>query len=77
MIKQNKIKELKRLRDLQKDSIGSEYACGLHNGLELAISVLEGREPIMETFDSEPEVIEGEEEKPGRTVFSGVRKRGV
>lgn len=72
----DKVKEIKRLRDLQKENITSECSCGLHNGLELALAVMESREPVFETFEEEPKVYEGEEEKPGRTAFSGVRKRG-
>ena len=35
--------EIKRLRDLQRDSIIDEYMAGLYNGLELALSTLEER----------------------------------
>lgn len=71
-----KNREVKRLRDLQEENIKDEYSCGLYNGLELALSVLEAREPEFKTFEVEPIVVEGKEEKPGRTAFSGVRKRG-
>lgn len=72
----NKIKEVRNLRDLQGQNITSEYACGLYNGLELAMSVLESREPVFQTFESEVKEYKGEEEKPSRTAFSGVRRRG-
>ena len=67
--------EIKRLRDLQRDSIIDEYMAGLYNGLELALSVLEEREAEFVTFTSEPEVIEAEEEQLGRTVASGILRR--
>ena len=67
--------EIKRLRDLQRDSIIDEYMAGLYNGLELALSTLEERKAEFVTFTSEPEVIEAEEEQLGRTVASGVLRR--
>lgn len=67
--------EIKRLRDLQRDSVIDEYMAGLYNGLELALSVLEEREAEFVTFTSEPEVIEAEEEQLGRTVASGILRR--
>lgn len=67
--------EIKRLRDLQRDSIIDEYMAGLYNGLELALSILEEREAEFVTFTSEPEVIEAEEEQLGRTVASGILRR--
>lgn len=67
--------EIKRLRDLQRDSVIDEYMAGLYNGLELALSILEEREAEFVTFTSEPEVIETEEEQLGRTVASGILRR--
>lgn len=67
--------EIKRLRDLQRDSVIDEYMAGLYNGLELALSILEEREAEFVTFTSEPEVIEAEEEQLGRTVASGILRR--
>lgn len=67
--------EIKRLRDLQSDSITDEYMAGLYNGLELALSALEDREPELVSFTGEPEVIEKEEEQIGRTVASGILRR--
>lgn len=69
--------EIERLKAMQKSQINDDYSCGIYNGLELASAVLDGREPEFETFEHEPDVIEGKEEKLGRTAFSGVRKRGV
>lgn len=69
--------EIERLKAMQKSQINDDYSCGIYNGLELASAVLDGREPEFETFEHEPDVIDGKEEKLGRTAFSGVRKRGV
>lgn len=66
--------EIERLKAMQKSQINDDYSCGIYNGLELASAVLDGREPVFAVFTHEPEVIEGKEEKPGRTAFSGVRK---
>ena len=73
-----RVKELKRIRDLQKQALetdADEHMVGLYNGLEFAVAIMEDREPIFETTVSkETEVIEHEEEK-GRTVKSGIIKR--
>lgn len=69
--------EIERLKAMQKSQINDDYSCGIYNGLELASAVLDGREPEFAVFMHEPDVVEGKEEKPGRTAFSGVRKRGV
>ena len=66
--------EINRLKEMQKSQINDDYSCGLYNGLELASAVLDGREPVFETFEHEPDAIEDKEEKLGRTAFSGVRK---
>lgn len=72
--KKDKI-DIRMLRDMQAQNIQDDYSCGLHNGLELALAVLECREPVFRTFEKEPDIIEVEEEKPGRTAYSGVRRR--
>ena len=69
-----KKKEIERLKAMQKPQINDDYSCGLYNGLELASAVLDGREPVFEDFTEEPRVVKGEEKKPGRTAYSGVRK---
>lgn len=66
--------EIERLKEMQRSHIRDDYSCGLYNGLELASAVLDGREPEFAVFEHEPEVIEVDEEKSGRTAFSGVRK---
>ena len=67
--------EIERLKAIQKSQINDDYSCGIYNGLELASAVLDGREPEFAVFEHEPDIIEGKEEKLGRTAFSGVRRR--
>lgn len=67
--------EIERLKEMQRSQISDDYSCGIYNGLELASAVLDGREPEFAVFEHEPDIIEGEEEKLGRTAFSGVRRR--
>lgn len=73
--------ELVRLHDMQKQNITDEYSCGIYNGLELALAILEEREPefvFVEKKDEpeqEPEQMEETKQK-GRTVASGMRKLG-
>lgn len=79
MISSKKINEIKKIRDLQDKSSGpdaDDYMIGLYNGLELALAMLEGREPVYKTCLREPELIDLEdEEEIGRTLYSGVIKR--
>ena len=73
----SKTKEVKNIRDLQKQSLEKstdDYMVGLYNGLEMATAILENREPEFLDLVKEPQVIENEEEKIGRTTFSGVRR---
>ena len=71
----NKIKEIKRLKLVQEQKISDDYTVGVYNGLELALSVLEKREPDFKTFVKESEIIERENNN-GRTIMSGIRRRG-
>ena len=71
----NKIKEIKRLKLVQEQKISDDYTVGIYNGLELALSVLEKREPDFKTFVKESEIIERENNN-GRTIMSGIRRRG-
>lgn len=43
------LKEIKDMRDIQQDSLTDDYMIGLYNGLLLAISVIEGKEPDFKT----------------------------
>ena len=66
------------IKDLQEQNIinneNDEYMIGVYNGIEIALAMLENREPIFKTVTKEPEVIE-KKEQSGRTVVSGVRIR--
>lgn len=74
----NKKKQIKEIRDLQEQNIvnneNDEYMIGVYNGIEIALAMLENREPIFKTVTKEPEVIERKEQS-GRTIVSGVRIR--
>lgn len=67
---------IRMLKEMQVQNITDDYSCGLHNGLELALAVVEDREPEFATYETEPINIESEEEKgTGRTVASGIKRR--
>lgn len=77
-ILRTKTKQIKQIRDLQKNTVDitpDDYMIGLYNGLEIAVAILERREPEFLNCVREPEVIERTEEA-GRTVASGVIRRG-
>lgn len=77
-ILRTKTKQIKQIRDLQKNTVDvtpDDYMTGLYNGLEIAVAILERREPEFLNCVREPKVIEKTEEV-GRTVASGVIKRG-
>ena len=70
--------ELKKVRDLQKVNVErspDDYSVGIYNGLELALSIIEGREPVFMFCDNDAQVVVKEDgkEKLGRTVASGKR----
>lgn len=70
--------ELKKIRDLQRVSVEKspdDYNVGIYNGLELALSICEKREPVFMFCDNDAQVVskEDEKEKLGRTVASGKR----
>lgn len=65
---------IRMLKEMQVQNITDDYSCGLHNGLELALAVVEDREPEFKTYETEPLNIETKEEKgTGRTVASGIK----
>ena len=73
----SKTKQVKGIRDLQKQSLeksADDYMVGLYNGLEMAVAIMESREPEFVNVVKEPTVIETEEQT-GRTVTSGIRRR--
>lgn len=71
----SKTKQVKGIRDLQKQSLeksADDYMVGLYNGLEMAVAIMESREPDFEACVREPEVV-GQEKEIGRTIASGKR----
>lgn len=76
MLKGKRIRELKRVKDVQEQSLKAEhddYMIGLYNGLELAIAIMENRKPVYLSCIKEPEQIENiEKQEVGRTCYNGV-----
>lgn len=75
----SRMKELKRIKNVQEQNLGDrkdEYVVGIYNGLELAEAIMEGREPKLVLCEKEPEEIKTQENSGGRTVISGIRKIG-
>ena len=82
-MRSKKAKEIERIQSMQVktlESNGDDYIVGIYNGLEMALAVLLNREPVFISKLNETQVIDKtdeEEEKTGRTAFSGVRKVGA
>lgn len=76
MLKGKRIRELKRIKDIQEQNLGedqNEYMVGMYNGLELAVAIMENRPPVYVSCEKEPEQIESKEEQEvGRTCYSGI-----
>ena len=76
MLKGKRIRELKRVKDVQEQNLGedqNEYMVGMYNGLELAVAIMENRPPVYVSCVKEPEQIESKEEQEvGRTCYNGI-----
>lgn len=76
MLKEKRIRELKRVKDVQEQSLKAEhddYMIGLYNGLELAVAIMENRKPVYLSCIKEPEQIENiEKQEVGRTCYNGI-----
>lgn len=76
MLKKKRIRELKRIKDVQEQNLGedqNEYMVGMYNGLELAVAIMENRPPVYVSCGKEPEQIESKEEQEvGRTCYNGI-----
>lgn len=76
MLKGKRIRELKRIKDIQEQNLGedqNEYMVGMYNGLELAVAIMENRPPVYVSCEKEPEQIESKEEQEvGRTCYNGI-----
>lgn len=74
-----RVKEVKKIRKIQEKTIetnADDYMIGLFNGLEMAVAILENREPEFIVTTKEPKVVEHEEEQYGRTIASGIKRKG-
>ena len=76
MLKGKRIRELKRIKDIQEQNLGedqNEYMVGMYNGLELAVAIMENRPPVYVSCEKEPEQVESKEEQEvGRTCYNGI-----
>ena len=76
MLKGKRIRELKRVKNVQEQSLKAEhddYMIGLYNGLELAVAIMENRKPVYLSCIKEPEQIENvEKQEVGRTCYNGI-----
>lgn len=73
-----KVGKINNVKNIQKQSLQTskdDYMVGLYNGLEIAVAILEDREPVFECCVSEPEIVQNEDEEVGRTLRSGIRRR--
>ncbi len=73
-----KVGKINNVKNIQKQSLQTskdDYMVGLYNGLEIAVAILEDREPVFECCVSEPEIVKNEDEEVGRTLHSGIRRR--
>lgn len=76
MLKGKRIRELKRVKNVQEQSlkgVHDDYMTGLYNGLELAVAIMENRKPVYLSCIKEPEKIENiEKQEVGRTCYNGI-----
>ena len=81
MLKRKRLKELKRIKDIQEQNLraeSDEYMVGLYNGLELAVAIMENRKPVYVSCIKEPEQFENkEEQEKGRTCYSGIIRKEI
>ena len=67
---------VRMLKKMQEQNVNDDYSCGLLNGIELALAVLEERKPEFKEIEKEVQVIDrtNEKQQTGRTLFSGERR---
>lgn len=73
----NKIKDLKAMSLQNVNASHDDYSVGVTNGVELALALLEDREPeFICTVTDTPVLVEKQEEKrgTGRTTVTGIRR---
>ena len=76
MLKKKRIRELKRVKNVQEQNLGedqNEYMVGMYNGLELAVAIMENRPPVYVSCEKEPEQFEDiKKQETGRTCYNGI-----
>lgn len=73
----NKINDLKAMSLQNVNASHDDYSVGVTNGVELALALLEDREPeLICTVNDAPILVEKQEEKrgTGRTTVTGIRR---
>lgn len=73
---EKRINELKEIVNKERVNVAKqreEYETGLYNGLELGLSIMEGREPVFMTPDQKQNR-EQEEGRKGRTMYGNMRR---
>lgn len=71
-----KVKEIRKVQEQMIETNADYYMVGLFNGLEMAVAILENREPEFRATVKEPQIVEHEEEQCGRTIVSGIKRKG-
>lgn len=72
---EKRINELKDIVNRERINLAKqreEYETGLYNGLELGLSIMEGREPVFMVPDSKRN--KEQEERKGRTMYGNMRR---
>lgn len=72
---ESRVKELKNITDKERTKIvvnKEEYETGLYNGLELGLSIMEGREPVLMVPDPKQNKEQGE--RKGRTLYGNMKR---
>ena len=70
-----RINELKEIVNKERINVAKqreEYETGLYNGLELGLSIMEGREPVLMVPD--PKQNKEQEERKGRTLYGNMKR---
>lgn len=72
------IKEIQKLQIQEAERAGDDYLVGMCNGMEIALALLEGRDPAFLSVVKEPVIkrLEEEEKPVKRTIASGKRRVG-
>ena len=69
---EKRLDDIRKLKETQRQAVIDKYSCGIYNGMELVIAIMEDREPVYLHLQEETQRIV-EEPKRGRTIASGKR----